>query len=191
MIEYSSFSGNVTINGKARHVIFEDGKLEVGDDLDASEVISILETLANGTAPKKTRKPRKTKAKKETVVDEVTDEPEEEAEVVDLAKEKAKKAKAKKEKEKAAKPVVEEDDDDDWGDDDDEDDGDGEDYTGITKWRELATKLVENGYNTGSKLLAKIQELKAEGDVPALKKVPESDLKTRVDRAVEVFSLSA
>lgn len=101
---------------------------------------------------------------------------------------KAEKATAKKTTKKAAKakPPVEEpeEDEDDW-DDDEKEDGDNSKYADIKKWRELATVLVGDGYNTAPKLLAKCKEL---ADIcPALEKIPADNLVTRCDRAIEVL----
>lgn len=106
-------------------------------------------------APKKTAKKRATKKKPEP-------KPETKIEVVDKT----------------------EDDDDDWGD---EDEGGGDDskYASIKKWRELATVLVADGFNTEEKLLEKCQALR--GEVPALEKIPDDNLVTRCSRAIELL----
>ena len=97
-----------------------------------------------------------------------------------------KKAAAKKKPEPKIEVVDKsEDDDDDWDDDGKEDAGDDGKYASVKKWRELATMLVADGFNTEEKLLDKCQELR--GTVPALEKIPDDNLVTRCGRAIELL----
>ena len=99
-----------------------------------------------------------------------------------------KKATNKKPEEKPAAPpieVVDKTEDDDWDDDGNEDATPNNKYAAIRKWRELATVLVADGYDTEEGLLEKCKELR--GTVPALEKIPDDNLVTRCGRAIELL----